>query len=98
MSTAVTRGIRVSVTSQYLPEHSSPAARQYAFAYTVQIANEGTEPAQLRSRHWIITDGDGKVQEVQGDGVVGVQPLVRPSQQFQYTSGCVLATPHGTMH
>src|SRR5713226_6370730 len=98
MSSAVTRGIRVTVKSQYLQERSSPASGQYAFAYTVRIANEGSETAQLRSRHWIITDGDGKVQEVRGDGVVGAQPVLRPGQQFEYTSWCVLPTPHGSMH
>jgi ApaG protein len=67
------------------------------FAYTVQIANEGTEPAQLRTRHWIITDGDGKVEEVRGPGVVGKQPLLRPGDRFEYTSGCVLETPKGEM-
>jgi ApaG protein len=98
VSTALTRGIRVSVKSFYLAERSSPASHQYAFAYTVRIANEGGETAQLRSRHWIITDGDGKVQEVRGEGVVGAQPLLRPGQHFEYTSWCMLATPHGSMH
>lgn len=98
VSTALTRGIRVSVKSFYLAERSSPAAQQYAFAYTVRIANEGRETAQLRSRHWIITDGDGKVQEVRGEGVVGAQPMLRPGQHFEYTSWCMLATPHGSMH
>ena len=98
VSTALTRGIRVSVKSFYLAERSSPQAHQYAFAYTVRIANEGQETSQLRSRHWIITDGDGKVQEVRGEGVVGAQPLLRPGQHFEYTSWCMLATPHGSMH
>ena len=97
MSTAVTRGIRVTVRSQYLPERSSPKAGQYAFAYTVRIANEGGDTAQLKSRHWVITDADGKVQEVRGDGVVGEQPTLRPGQAFEYTSWCMLATPHGSM-
>ena len=97
VSTAVTRGIRVTVRSHYLQERSSPSADQYAFAYTVQIANEGEVTAQLRSRHWIITDADGKVQEVRGEGVVGAQPLLRPGQHFEYTSWCMLATPHGSM-
>lgn len=97
MSNTVTRGIRVVVRSQYLPERSVPARRQYMFAYTVTIANEGTEVAQLRTRHWIITDADGEVQEVKGDGVVGAQPVLRPGQSFEYTSGCALHTPHGTM-
>lgn len=97
MSTAVTRGIRVTVRSQYLAERSSPSAGQYAFAYTVQIANEGEEAAQLKSRHWVITQGDGKVQEVRGEGVVGQQPMLRPGEAFEYTSWCMLATPHGSM-
>ena len=97
MSTAVTRGIRVSVRSQYLPERSSPKAGQYAFAYTVRIANEGETVTQLKSRHWVITDADGKVQEVRGEGVVGEKPVLKPGQAFEYTSWCMLATPHGSM-
>jgi ApaG protein len=98
VSEVVTRGIRVSVASRYLPERSSVPNRQFVFAYTVRISNEGNEPAQLRTRHWIITDGNGHVQEVKGDGVVGKQPSLRPGESFEYTSGCVLETPHGTMH
>jgi ApaG protein len=98
VSSAVTQGIRVSVTSAYLAERSSPSGGQYTFSYTVRIANEGALTAQLRSRHWIITDGDGKVQEVRGDGVVGAQPVLRPGQHFEYTSWCMLATPHGSMY
>jgi ApaG protein len=97
VSTAVTQGIRVTVKSEYIAERSSPVHGQYAFAYTVRIANEGLNVAQLRSRHWVITDGDGKVQEVRGDGVVGAQPVLRPGQHFEYTSWCVIATPHGSM-
>jgi ApaG protein len=97
MSVAVTRGFRVEVESVYLPERSSPSAKQYAFKYTVRISNEGTLRAQLRTRHWIITDGEGKVQEVKGDGVVGAQPLLGPGQAFEYSSWCMLATPHGSM-
>ena len=97
MSTAVSDGIRVSVTSSYVPEQSAPKARRYVFAYTVKIANEGSQPAQLKTRHWIITDGNGKVEEVRGPGVVGQQPLLRPGENFEYTSGCVLQTPRGEM-
>ena len=97
MSEAVTKGIRVAVQSRYLPERSSPSGRQYAFAYTVTIANEGDKPTRLVSRHWIITDADGNVQEVRGDGVVGAQPRLAPGQSFEYTSWCMLPTPHGTM-
>ena len=96
-STALTEGIRVSVNAVYVPEQSSPRARRYVFAYTVRIANEGLEPAQLRTRHWIITDGDGKVEEVKGPGVVGQQPSLKPGEQFEYTSGCILQTPRGQM-
>jgi ApaG protein len=98
MSTATTRGVRVEVESQYLADESSPAAKQFVFSYTVTIANEGSEVVQLRSRHWIITDGNGQVEEVKGPGVVGAQPVLRPGQAFKYTSGCVLKTPRGTMH
>jgi len=97
-SSALTDGIRVTVRAQFLAEQSAPEKSRYVFAYTVAIANEGGEPAQLRTRHWIITDGRGKIEEVKGDGVVGEQPRLAPGQRFQYTSGCVLATPVGTMH
>jgi ApaG protein len=98
VSNVTTKGIRVAVEAQYVPEQSSPRSRRYVFAYTVRISNEGEEPAQLRSRHWVITDGDGKVEEVRGPGVVGQQPLLRPGEQFEYTSGCVLTTARGEMH
>ena len=97
-STATTEGIRVHVKSQYLADQSVPQAKRYVFAYTVTIANEGAEPAQLRTRHWIITDGTGKVEEVKGPGVVGQTPYLRPGEQFEYTSGCILQTPRGQMH
>jgi ApaG protein len=97
VSTAVTEGIRVTVRSQYLPDQSSPNDDRFVFAYTVKIANEGTRTAQLRTRHWIITDGRGVVEEVRGDGVVGEQPRLDPGETFQYTSGCVLQTAVGTM-
>jgi ApaG protein len=97
VSSAVTEGIRVEVKAVYVPEQSAPRARRYVFAYTVNISNEGTLPAQLRSRHWIITDGNGKVEEVKGPGVVGQQPSLRPGERFEYTSGCVLTTPRGEM-
>src|SRR5881398_4008383 len=95
MSTAITQGIRVSVKSRFLPEQSG--AGRYAFAYTVRIENLGSVTAQLKSRHWIITDGNGKREEVKGDGVVGNQPVIRPGEKFEYTSGAVLQTPHGSM-
>jgi ApaG protein len=98
MSVAVTNGVRVIVRSKYLPEQSMPAQGRYVFAYTVRISNEGRETVQLRTRHWIITDGTGRVQEVRGEGVVGEQPTLRPNQSFEYTSGSILKTPWGTMH
>src|SRR5437867_184431 len=97
MSSVVTRGIRVSVESQYVAEQSAPTAGHFVFAYHVTIANEGDHTVQLETRHWIITDGEGKVQEVRGEGVVGKQPVLRPGQAFEYTSGCVLPTPCGSM-
>ena len=96
-STSTTQGIKVSVQAVYVPEQSSPRMHRYVFAYTVKIANEGDKAAQLRSRHWVITDGDGKVEEVRGPGVVGQQPYLEPGDQFEYTSGCVLTTPRGEM-
>ncbi|MGH7297899.1 MAG: Co2+/Mg2+ efflux protein ApaG [Polyangiaceae bacterium] len=96
-SHAVTEGIRVTVRSQYVADQSVPQAQRYVFAYTVRIENEGAEPAQLRTRHWIITDGAGKVEEVRGPGVVGQTPYLRPGEHFEYTSGCVLQTPRGEM-
>jgi ApaG protein len=97
-SNALTEGIRVMVHAVYVPEQSSPAANRYVFAYTVVIANEGAAPAQLRTRHWIITDGKGTIEEVKGPGVVGETPRLLPGQRFRYTSGCILKTPFGTMH
>jgi ApaG protein len=98
VSEAVTQGIRVVVRSVYVPEQSLPLSHRYVFSYTVRITNEGKRPAQLINRHWIITHGSGRVEEVRGPGVVGAQPRLEPGQHFEYTSGCVLSTPHGTMH
>ncbi len=97
-SEAITRGVRVSVRAEFLPRHSQPALGHWVFAYTVRIRNEGTAPVKLMTRHWLITDAAGQVREVQGDGVVGVQPHLLPGQAFEYTSGCPLTTPSGTMH
>ncbi len=97
-SIAVTEGIRVDVRSQYLADQSMPRQQRYVFAYTVRVRNEGTEPASLRSRHWIITDGNDKVEEVRGPGVIGRQPSLAPGEEFEYSSGCVLTTPRGEMH
>lgn len=97
MPTTVTEGIRVTVESAYLPERSSPEEGSYAFAYQVTIANEGHRRVQLMRRHWLITDGNGEVREVEGPGVVGEQPVLDEGQAHQYTSGAVLTTPVGTM-
>lgn len=89
--------IRVEVGTQYLADQSDPSAGRYVFAYTIVISNTGTVAAQLISRHWVITDAEGGVQEVRGLGVVGHQPLLAPGERFEYTSGCALTTPVGTM-
>jgi ApaG protein len=96
-SAAITQGIRVTVSTVYVPSQSLPAAKKYVFAYTIRITNEGTETAKLESRHWVITHGSGKVEEVRGPGVVGHQPTLKPGEHFEYTSGCVLDTPRGSM-
>ena len=89
--------ISINVDTAYLAEQSDPSADRYVFAYTISIANIGTVAAQLISRHWIITDAENVIQEVKGLGVVGEQPLLRPGESFEYTSGTALATPVGTM-
>ena len=89
--------IDVSVTTRYLAAQSQPELGRYAFSYTVTIRNQGQLPAKLLSRHWIITDGDGRVQEVRGAGVVGEQPVLKPGEAFEYTSGTPLHTPSGIM-
>lgn len=97
-SEVVTKNIRVRVEAEYVPSQSNPRQNQWAFLYTVQISNEGTDTVQLLSRHWIITDAMGQVREVRGPGVVGKQPILAPGQTFEYTSGCPLATPFGSMY
>ena len=94
-SETVTKGIRVAVKTQF--SHAEPKRKQWFFTYTVRIVNEGSEPVQLISRHWIITDGSNEVEEVKGPGVVGNQPVLAPGQAFEYTSGCPLRTPFGSM-
>ena len=96
-SEAVTRGVRVQVQSQYDPERSEPSKNQWFFLYNVTISNEGPESVQLLTRHWIITDGTGRVEEVRGPGVVGKQPILKPGESFEYTSGCPLPTAFGMM-
>ncbi len=89
--------IRVQVTTDYVDEQSEPESGRYVFAYTITIANTGDVPVRLISRHWVITDANGKVQEVTGDGVVGEQPHLNPGEEFRYSSGAVLETPVGAM-
>ena len=89
--------IRINVATSYVDEQSEPDADRYVFAYTITISNDGDVPATLLSRHWIITDANGKVQEVNGDGVVGEQPHLNPGERFRYSSGAVLETPVGAM-
>lgn len=89
--------ITINVTPQFIPEQSSTEQNRFVFAYTILITNEGDIPAQLKTRHWIITDSNGKVEEVRGDGVVGEQPHLSPGEAFQYTSGTIIETPIGTM-
>jgi ApaG protein len=98
MSAATTRGVRVEVRSAYVPERSFPADSQYFFAYRIRITNTGEETVQLLSRHWVVTDGDGRVEHVRGPGVVGEQPVLEPGEAFEYTSFCPLPTPIGSMH
>ena len=90
--------IRIHVATDYIDDQSEPDADRYVFAYTITISNDGVVPATLMSRHWIITDANGKVQEVSGDGVVGEQPYLQPGERFRYSSGAVLETPVGAMH
>ncbi len=89
--------IRIQVATNYMDDQSEPDSDRYVFAYTITIANNGDVPARLISRHWIITDANGKVQEVTGDGVVGEQPHLNPGEEFRYSSGAVLETPVGAM-
>jgi ApaG protein len=88
----------IAVNAHFLDEQSVPEEGRYVFAYTIQIRNQGKHPARLLSRHWLITDGNGRVREVMGEGVVGEQPWLRPGEGFEYTSGAVLETDIGTMH
>ena len=89
--------ISIHVDTEYIEQQSCPAENRFAFAYTITITNNGVEPAQLLTRHWLITDGNAKVQEVHGDGVVGEQPVIKPGHSFRYTSGALLETAVGTM-
>jgi len=97
-SRAITKGIEVSVQSSYVPEQSEPDQQQWFFAYRVRIYNSGSDTVQLMTRHWVITDANGKIEEVRGPGVIGKQPKLEPGQSFEYTSACPLGTAFGTMH
>jgi len=96
-SEAVTEGVRVSVECRYEEEHSVPEDDHYLFSYQVRIANEGDRTVQLISRRWVVTDGDGEQQVVEGPGVVGEQPVLEPGEAYEYNSFCPLTTPVGTM-
>ena len=97
MYTATTRNITVRVQPQFLAEQSDPVSDQYVWLYTIKIENGGTDAVQLLNRHWTITNAVGHVEEVQGPGVIGEQPVLQPGDSFQYTSGCPLRTPSGMM-
>ncbi len=98
MSAQKSYNVQVNVTTRFLEEQSVPQDDRYVFAYTITIENRGNVPARLLSRHWVITDANGKTKEVRGDGVVGEQPYMQPGDNFQYTSGAILETAVGTMH
>ncbi len=97
MTKSVPSAIKIDVKTAYLEGQSQPDQGRYAFSYTIRIHNEGSKAARLLTRHWVITEANGKVQEVRGEGVVGEQPLLRPGEEFQYTSGTWLETPVGSM-
>lgn len=96
-SEALTDGVRVSVRARYSAEHSDPRRSEWFFLYTIRISNESADTVQLTDRHWYIVDGSGETEEVQGPGVVGEQPVLEPGRAFEYTSGCPLTTPFGSM-
>ena len=98
MSNTLTKGVRVIVRPEYLAEQSAPESSRWLFAYHVVLRNESKQAVQLLNRHWIITNGEGEVDEVRGAGVIGQQPELEPGAEFHYTSGCPLDTPVGTMH
>lgn len=97
MGSERSHGIRVDVVTSYVEEQSNPGDGRFVFSYTITIRNEGDVPAKLLTRHWIITDANGKVQEVNGEGVVGEQPYLQPGEGFRYSSGAILETPVGAM-
>jgi ApaG protein len=97
MYSAVTRNIKVTVEPRFLADRSEPSQSRFFWAYTIEISNGGKSPVQLTHRHWKITDGNGRLEEVEGPGVVGEQPTLKPGGAFRYTSGCPLTTPSGIM-
>lgn len=97
MTNSQQNNIKVGVETRYIEDQSNPEQNYFVFAYTITIQNKGEQAAQLISRHWVITDSNHKVQEVRGDGVVGEQPVLKPGEQFVYTSGTMLETSVGTM-
>ena len=97
MSETTPYRVQVTAVAEYVADQSRPQDEHFVFAYHITVLNTGEVRAQLLARHWVITDGNGKMQEVHGQGVVGEQPVLGPGQAFRYTSGCVLATPVGTM-
>jgi len=97
MYSAITRSIEVNVTPEFIPDRSAPREGQYFWAYTITIANYGGHTVQLKTRHWRITDAQGRIQEVRGAGVVGEEPVIEPGDSFEYTSGVPLPTPSGFM-
>ena len=96
-SETVTKGVRVHVEARFSPNHSDPKKREWFFLYTIQIKNEASSTVQLVNRHWVITDAHGHVEEVRGPGVVGKQPVLKAGESFEYTAGCPLKTPFGSM-
>lgn len=98
MSDTITRGVRILAQPRYVEDQSDPEEQRYFFSYHITISNEGDETVQLLSRHWVITNGEGRVEEVRGPGVVGHQPTLAPGEAFEYTSACPLDTAVGTMH
>jgi len=97
MKNDVLNNIDVTVNTRYIEEQSEPEENQYVFAYTITLHNTGKNTAQLKSRHWIITDANGQIQEVRGEGVIGEKPILRSGEEYQYTSGAVIETPVGSM-
>ena len=98
MKSSAPYSIDIEISTRYLDEQSAPADNRYVFAYTVRLFNSGDTPAQLLARHWVITDANGRVEEIRGEGVIGEQPRLQPGEDFIYTSGAVLNTIMGTMH